>query len=221
MYSIVLMAALTTGGEVPDFGGRRCHGCYGGGYCSGYGGGGCYGGNGGFGCHGCYGGWARYGGWGGCYGGWGGCYGGWGGCYGGCYGGGYGCYGGGCYGGGYYGGGYRGWASAGSYNPTGMYYTDYGSPVVYTARAAKTARLIVNLPADAKLTVDDTPTTQTSSQRVFTSPPLEPGRMYHYTLRAELMRDGQRLTATRQVTVQAGRESAVTLEPTTATSASQ
>jgi uncharacterized protein (TIGR03000 family) len=73
MYSVVLMAALTSGSSAPD-----CHwrcGCYGGGY--GYG---CYG-------YGCYGGWGGgYGGW--CSGGGYGCYGGWGyGCYGGCYGG--------------------------------------------------------------------------------------------------------------------------------------
>src|SRR5271165_5908685 len=89
MYTVVLMAALTTGSAAPDchwF--RGCHGGYGGcygGHNSWYGGcygGGCYG----YGCYGC-------GGYGGGYGG--------GytpvsyGCYG-CYGG-YGCYG--CYGG--------------------------------------------------------------------------------------------------------------------------
>jgi len=64
MYSVVLMAALATGGSAPDchfFGG--CCGCHGGCY-------GCYGG-----CYGCS-------CWGGCYG----CYG----CYASCY----GCYGG-------------------------------------------------------------------------------------------------------------------------------
>ena len=55
MYSVVLMAALSTSPAVPDFGGHRgygCCGCYGGyGYaCSGYHGG--YG----YGCSGCYGG---------------------------------------------------------------------------------------------------------------------------------------------------------------------
>jgi len=60
MYSVVLMAALTTTtADVPSFGGRGCHGCWGarsGCYgCNGcYGYGGCYGGcNGG--CWGCYG----------------------------------------------------------------------------------------------------------------------------------------------------------------------
>src|SRR5262245_23923565 len=91
MYSVVLLMAVTTGGEAADSG-RGCRGCRGycgGCYCSC---GGCYGGGchrARKGCHGCYG--------GGCYASYG---------YGGCYGGGYGgCYGGavvssGCYGGG-------------------------------------------------------------------------------------------------------------------------
>jgi uncharacterized protein (TIGR03000 family) len=56
MYTIVVLAALGTGGEVADR-----HRCGGGGYC------GCYGGY-----SGCYGGY--YGGYGGCYGGYSSCY---------------------------------------------------------------------------------------------------------------------------------------------------
>jgi uncharacterized protein (TIGR03000 family) len=210
MYSVVLMAALTTGGEVADFGRRGGRGCYGGGY------GGCYGGGYGGGC---------CGGWGGGYSrGWGGCYGG---GYGGCYGGGYsgyaGCYGGGyggCYGGGY---GCGGYASYSPYNATGTYYAYGTAPVAYdTAQATdqapavttadtRRARLVVSVPDDARLTVNDTPTAQTSSRRVFVSPPLEPGKTYHYTLRAEIMRDGQRLTTTQDVTVRAGRVTDVSL----------
>jgi len=55
MYSVVLLMAVTAGGETPDFGRRGgccgCYGCYG---CSGcYGG--CRGGRGCHGCRGCYG----------------------------------------------------------------------------------------------------------------------------------------------------------------------
>jgi uncharacterized protein (TIGR03000 family) len=75
MYSIVMMAAMTTAPEAPDFffknKGGGCYGCYGGGcygsgcYGSGWGcGGGCYGGGGcmsySAGCHG--GGWGKFGG---------------------------------------------------------------------------------------------------------------------------------------------------------------
>jgi hypothetical protein len=41
--------------------------------------------------------------------------------------------------------------------------------------------LVVHLPADAKLTVDDHVTASKSSQRVFTSPAVQLGRDYHST----------------------------------------
>ena len=45
MYSVVLMMAMSGGGEVPDFGRRGCNGCNGGGCSSSYGcNGGCHGG---------------------------------------------------------------------------------------------------------------------------------------------------------------------------------
>jgi uncharacterized protein (TIGR03000 family) len=71
------------------------------------------------------------------------------------------------------------------------------------------ARIVVSLPADAKLTVDGTPTTSTSSTRVFVSPALEPGQQYQYTFRAEVVRKGERQSATKQVVVRAGHESRV------------
>jgi uncharacterized protein (TIGR03000 family) len=79
------------------------------------------------------------------------------------------------------------------------------------ATADRPARLVVHLPADARLTVNNTPSTQTSSRRIFNSPPLEPGWRYYYTLKAEVVRDGQRLTTTQQVTLQPGRETEVRL----------
>ncbi len=180
MYSIVVMAALTTGGEVPDLGRRGSRGCHG--------------------CSGCYGG--GYGGGYGCSGGYGG------GMYGGCSGGGYG----GCYGGGMYGGGMSGGMAA----PGGYGY--YGVPSVYMAQVQSPAptgptpaTFVVNLPADASLTVDDNPTRSTSARRIFTSPPLEPGRTYAYQLKATITRDGQTFTASQRVTVQPGRETEVTI----------
>ncbi len=132
MYTMVMMMAMTTAPDMPDFGHRRrasCYGCYGGCYSSCYGCyGSCYGGYGGRrSCYGgCYG--SCYGGYGSCYGrgyaSCNGCYGAsyfscYGGCYGGCYGSSYascygGCYGGGCYGGGCYG------------SPYGMMYSGGG-----------------------------------------------------------------------------------------------
>jgi uncharacterized protein (TIGR03000 family) len=193
MYSMVLMAALTTATDVPDFGRRGgCCGCYGGW-------GGCYGGWGG--CHG---------GWGGCYGGWGGCYGGWGGCGGGC--GGWGGYGGG--------GGYvyaptvsssaapvmvasNTLPAANAVNRS-MYYNPYPS-------ASKRATIIVHVPENATLVVDGKPTVSTSSTRRFYSPPLESGKSYHYTFEARMGRNGQTVKADQRVDVRAGDKREITL----------
>jgi uncharacterized protein (TIGR03000 family) len=173
MYSMVLMAALSTSGDVPAWG-RGCHG-----------------------------------GWGGCYG----CYGCWGGCWGGCY----GCYG--CWGGYAYGGwggyGYGGWGRGYGYAYAAPI---YAGTMVMTASAPRieapmmaalppdAARIVVDVPADAKLFVDGQPTKSTASRRVLQSPGLEPGSKYSYLLRAELQRDGRRYQQTKKVAVRAGQE---------------
>jgi uncharacterized protein (TIGR03000 family) len=195
---MVLMVALTGNAAVPDCHRHRCHGCSGGCYS------GCYGG-------GCYG--------GGCYGGWGGCHGGYGGCYGGGWG---GCYGGGCGGGMYMvpktgtgtGGGKDGKDGKGGGKGDGGEDT-YGALSTPTP-----ATLIVSLPPDAKLTVDGAPTTSTSATRRFTTPPLQPGRDFTYTLQAQVTVDGKAEVITKQVIVRAGQETQATLSlPTAAASA--
>jgi uncharacterized protein (TIGR03000 family) len=74
------------------------------------------------------------------------------------------------------------------------------------------ATLVVNLPEDAQLTVDDTLTTETSAVRRFTTPPLDPGRKYYYTLTGEVVRDGRTIKATKRVEFRAGEEARVSLE---------
>ena len=64
-----------------------------------------------------------------------------------------------------------------------------------------------------RLTVDGAVTRATSATRVFVSPALEPGRDYSYTLRAEIVRDGQTMAATERITVRAGQETRVSLTP--------
>ncbi|MBY0522892.1 MAG: TIGR03000 domain-containing protein [Gemmataceae bacterium] len=150
------------------------------------------------GCHGCR---------GGCYGS---CYGG--GCYGGgCYGG--GCYGGGCYGGGYYGGCYGG---APIYvQPAGMGGEKMPPPPPNGKKKGEEetsiapARLIVEVPADAKIFIDDKATTSSQGVRTYLTPALDPTKSYAYTVRAELTRDGKTFTDSRVVHVQAGQESRV------------
>jgi uncharacterized protein (TIGR03000 family) len=227
MYSVVLLTAMLGGAEAPDHLGR--HGGGGGccgssaGYSCGGGYGGCYGGGGGrlFG--------HRRGG--GCYGGGGGCYGGYGGGYGGCYGG-YGGGYGGCYGGygGGYGGCYGGSPYAGCVGGTVVPYhppedvkkmpkpddkkkkDDDKDDSVRTLPAMAPATIVVNLPADAKLTVDDNATSSTSERRLFVTPNLMTGREYHYTLKAEVIRDGKTVSVEEHVAVRPGEETRVTLK---------
>jgi uncharacterized protein (TIGR03000 family) len=88
-----------------------------------------------------------------------------------------------------------------------------------TAVPANTgAMLVVNLPADATLTIDDTPTVSTSAERTFTTPALEPGKVYRYTLKAQVTRNGQVQEMTQKVTVQSGETTRVSLDPSSATS---
>jgi len=198
MYSLVLMTALTTGTAAPSFG-HRCCGCWGGYGCACYG---CYG------CNGCYGGYGCHGWRGACHG----CYGGYGGygCYG-CYGGCMGCYGGyGCYG--CYGGGYSCSCYGGIYVAP-MDKTDKKSPEQGPEPKKKKkegdsdetrARLIVQLPADAKLFIDGNLMKSTSEKRTFITPVLRPEQTYFYDLRAEVVRDGRTVASTQRVILRPG-----------------
>lgn len=214
MYSMVLMAALTTGTDLPDWGRRG-------------------------GCCGCYGGWGGcYGGWGGCYGGWGGCYGGWGGCYGG-WGGGYGGWGGYArwgYGYGGY-GAYGGWGAYGglgyAYAPTfiGAYNTptltsntapanNLNNRSMYynpdTAADNSRATITIHVPENATLTVNGKQMSSTSGTRRFLSSPLDPGQSYHYNFEVRMDRDGKVVKVDRRVDVRAGDRLEFTISPTDA-----
>jgi uncharacterized protein (TIGR03000 family) len=221
---MVLMAALTTGIDMPDRGGRGgCCGCRGGGY------GGCYGGMG-MGMGGCYGGMGM----GGCYGGMGmgmgGCYGGMGMGYGGCYGGmGMRTGWGGGYGG-YALGGYSPMMSGYAYSPMISSMGSGGAPIVSNggmipnagtmqsfyntptiSSSGNEATLIVHVPQSASVKIDGQPTQQSSSTRIFTSPPLEQGKTYIYKVTAEENRDGHTVRDTKDVEVRAGQRAEVSM----------
>jgi uncharacterized protein (TIGR03000 family) len=208
MYSVVLMMAITTGGEAPD-----CHRGGGGGCCGAVASGGCYGGGGGH----LFGG--RHGHGGGC-----GCYGG--GYGGGCYGGGYGggCYGGG-YGGGCYGGGYGGCYGGGMY---------YGAPIGEPIKPptdkkpedkkpigalGAPARIIVSMPADSRFTIDGYTSPARSDTHIIVSGPLGAEETRTYVLKAEVLRDGKVQTIEERVTVRSGEETKVTLSLPTSVAA--
>src|SRR5690348_5543192 len=119
--------------------------------------------------------------------------------YGGC---GYG-YGGCGYGGCGYGGGYAyGGCGNGGCGFGGCGYAYAGSGQAYYASAVDTtmATLVVTLPEDAKLTIDDEPTASTSDTRIFSTRGLTPGQDYVYTLKAKVTRDGETLSVTKKVT---------------------
>jgi uncharacterized protein (TIGR03000 family) len=75
----------------------------------------------------------------------------------------------------------------------------------------QSARITVHLPEDAKLYVDDMLSTKTTSTRRFHTPPLPAGNDFHYTLRAEMERDGKTIRTSKEVTVRAGKTAEVTL----------
>lgn len=223
MYSVVVMMVMSGAPEMPAFGGSR--GCHGGGGCNGYvatscwGGSGCHGGRGGlFGGRGCHGGggWACNGGNGGCWGG-NSCHGGRGhglfggrGCHGGhgCNGGG-GCWGGsnwGCTGG----SGCQGYVAAGC-GCCGGYASATGGAVMMGAATTAPATIVVNLPAEAKITFDGAATTSTGTSRRFVTPAINNGIEHNYTIGAEIVRDGKTLKTSQVVTVRAGQTTEVNL----------
>jgi uncharacterized protein (TIGR03000 family) len=75
---------------------------------------------------------------------------------------------------------------------------------------ADSARVTLRLPDGAQLYVDGKAFPLPADARTFETPKLEPGRTYFYTLKAEMVRDGQTLSDTRRVEVEAGQR--VTVE---------
>jgi uncharacterized protein (TIGR03000 family) len=135
----------------------------------------------------------------------------------GCYGGGMGCYGGGgCYGG--Y-GGYSG-APMGTAPvqpapaPMPKAPTPPGgttAPTPPEVRLPGSATIVVSLPEGAKLMVDGVATRSSAAVRTFTTPTLNAGQSFYYILTAEIVREGQKLTTTEQVTVRANETTNVSL----------
>jgi uncharacterized protein (TIGR03000 family) len=193
MYSVVVLMALTTNAQTPEFGRYGgCYGCYGG-YSSCYGGcyGSCYGYTSGHGCYGCYGGTVVYSG-----------------CY--------GCYGGtvvysGCCGGRIITPAKPSQKQDGKQKDKDGKQKDKDDFTAVTPGGKAAARLIVTLPAEATLTIDDEPTKSTSSTRVFITPALEPGKAYHYVLKATVPVGGKTEVITRKVQVIPGQETRETL----------
>jgi uncharacterized protein (TIGR03000 family) len=80
------------------------------------------------------------------------------------------------------------------------------------AAQSQPATIVVQLPADAKLTVDDQVTKSTSATRRFLSPPLQAGKTFQYTFKAEFKRGGKTITISEKVNVRGGQETSVVLD---------
>jgi uncharacterized protein (TIGR03000 family) len=74
------------------------------------------------------------------------------------------------------------------------------------------ATLTVTLPADAKLTFDGQATLSTSAHRLFITPPLEKGKSFRYSVKAEFIRAGRTITVQQEISVQAGRDTFVSID---------
>ncbi len=232
MYSVVLATVLSVGGGGGDSTGwflHGCHGCHGCCGCSGYAFGGCYGCCG---CYGCY----------GCCGGWYGCYG----CYGccGCYGPAVVYYAPTAYFAPVVSYSYAVATPAVSTTVAvsgtsesrkeiealraqvemlrrQLEGTKKKVPLEEVAAVASqpaTAKVTVQLPADAKLFIDNVACPLTSEKRSFDTPALQPGRQYYYTVRAEAVRGGTTVSQTQRIVVEAGKDVAVSFSNITPTS---
>jgi uncharacterized protein (TIGR03000 family) len=76
-----------------------------------------------------------------------------------------------------------------------------------------TARFTVRLPADVRMSVNGIVCPLTSDTRTFESPPLQPGKEYKYTIRAEGRRGGRLVGIQKEVVFAAGKQVEVDLRP--------
>ncbi len=74
---------------------------------------------------------------------------------------------------------------------------------------SQVALLSVNVPAEAKIFVNGNATTSTGTQRQYVSRGLEAGNRYAYEVKAEIVRDGQTITETKNVTLGPGEQASL------------
>jgi uncharacterized protein (TIGR03000 family) len=91
--------------------------------------------------------------------------------------------------------------------------TDSNVVATTPAPTAAVAYLNVNVPADAKVYLQDQLMTLEGTQRRFVSPELPMGSQHVYTVRVDVVRNGQTVSKTTQALVMAGQEVAVSVQP--------
>jgi uncharacterized protein (TIGR03000 family) len=111
-------------------------------------------------------------------------------------------------------GSYGSSGSSASYGSSGS----YGTPV-YSEPAAGESDLVpangntsikVKLPENAKVFVNDAPTTSTGSERSFVSHGLRTGMTYSYNIRVEYLKEGKPVSESKQVKLSAGESISLT-----------
>jgi uncharacterized protein (TIGR03000 family) len=68
----------------------------------------------------------------------------------------------------------------------------------------KVAHIVVDVPADAEVWIEDQKTQQAGTTRWFVSPTLEANQVYEYRIRARWTEQGQQVEQSQKITVQAG-----------------
>jgi uncharacterized protein (TIGR03000 family) len=91
---------------------------------------------------------------------------------------------------------------------TSMYYQPGAQPAAATTDP-NAAVIDLRVPADAQVWFDGDATNQRGPNRVFTSPPLDPGKAYHYDVKARWTENGRPVERTRRVDVRAGQHTTV------------
>jgi uncharacterized protein (TIGR03000 family) len=84
-----------------------------------------------------------------------------------------------------------------------------------------TAHVTVNVPADAKVWFDGTPTKSTGAVREFVTPPLTLGTQYSYEIRAQWTEDGHEVTQSQKVQFSSGEQAEVKFPTSSATASTE
>lgn len=116
---------------------------------------------------------------------------------------------------------YPGYGFGDYYNPSGsgvIYQADApvaayrpATPPIATFNATPTDRatIAVQVPSDAKVWIQGAATNQTGADRTFQSPPLEPGREYSYSVKAQWTENGKTVEQSQDVMARAGERTGV------------
>ena len=85
------------------------------------------------------------------------------------------------------------------------------APATVAPATSGVAYLNINVPADAKVYLQDQLMTVEGAQRRFVTPLIQNGETHLYTVKVEVVRDGKTVTKTAQTTVSVGDEAVVTV----------